>query len=176
MLAPGLTATLSTPQAPRRLFDTTFETTAQAFNPQSRTVVTELTVDNADHAIWPGSYANVHFSIALNSGHLIIPESAVLFRAQGTQVALVTAEDTVRLRAVTLGLNLGENVQVLSGLTADARLINNPSASLLEGQPVHRVPGVPGIAPDAAFRPADARGAQPVAADERPVRQADGVD
>ncbi len=153
MLEPGLTATLSTPQAPRRIFDLTFQTTAQAFSPQSRTVVTELTVDNADHAIWPGTYANVHFSVSVDPELLVIPEQALLFRAQGMQVAVVQPNDTVRLQDVKLGLNLGLNVQVLSGLAAGTRLVNNPSASLLQGEAVHVVPGVPGIAPAAEFRP-----------------------
>jgi membrane fusion protein (multidrug efflux system) len=153
MLKPGLTATLSLSQFPDRQFHAAFETTANAFNAQTRTVVTELIVDNPDRTIWPGTYTEVHFTIPANPDVLIVPEQALLFRAEGMQVALVGPGDKVHLQNVTLGLNLGQTVQVLSGLKPTDRLVNNPSAGLLDGEAVHVVPGVPGIAPAMKFRP-----------------------
>ncbi len=154
MLKPGLTATLSLPQFPDRTFKAEFLTTAHAFNQQTRTVITELTVDNPDHAIWPGTYTDVHFVLGTDPNILIVPEQALLFRAQGLQVALVRPDNTVHLQNVKLGLNLGQSVQVLSGLKADDRLIDNPSAGLLEGDHVDVVPGVPGVAPPPQFQSA----------------------
>ncbi len=152
MLRPGLTATLTLPQYPGRSFRAAFETTANAFNPTSRTVVTELTVDNPDHSIWPGTYTDVHFVTPADPDVLIVPEQALLFRAQGMQVALVRADGTVHLQDVKLGLNLGQSVQVLAGLKPDDRLINDPSAGLLEGEKVEVVPGAPGIAASPQFK------------------------
>ncbi len=154
MLKPGLTATLTLPQFPDRTFKAEFETSAQSFNAQSRTVVTELTVPNPDHAIWPGTYADVHFVTSSNPDILIVPEQSLLFRAQGMQVALVDGDNKVHMQDVKLGLNLGQNVQVVGGLKADDRLINNPSAGELDGTVVHVVPGVPGIAPEQRFKTA----------------------
>ncbi|WP_428390386.1 efflux RND transporter periplasmic adaptor subunit [Lichenicoccus sp.] len=156
MLKPGLTATLSLPQYPGRLFKATFDTSAHAFNAQTRTVVTELLVDNPDHKLWPGTYADVHFTTSANPNILIIPEQALLFRAQGMQVALVGPHNRVHLQDVTLGHNMGETVQILSGLTPQDRLINNPSAGLLDGETVRVVPGVAGIAPAPQFQTAPA--------------------
>jgi len=153
MLKPGLTATLSLPQFPDRRFHAKFQTTANAFNPQTRTVVTELLVENPDHAIWPGTYTDVHFTVPADPNLLIVPEQALLFRAQGMQVALVGPGNTVHLQDVKLGLNLGQTVQVVSGLKPTDRLVNNPSAGLLEGEAVKVVPGAPGIAPAAQFHP-----------------------
>ncbi len=153
MLKPGLTATLTLPQFPGRTFKADFNTTAQAFNPVSRTVVTELIVGNPDHAIWPGTYTDVHFVMPADPDLLIVPEQALLFRAKGMQVALVRADGTVHLQDVRLGLNLGESVQVLDGLKPDDRLINDPSAGILEGEKVEVVPGAPGIAPPPRFQP-----------------------
>ncbi len=136
LLRPGLTATLKLPQFPNRSFEAQYETTAEAFNPQSRSVTTELTVDNRDHAIWPGTFANVHFSVPGDPDLLIVPEQSLLFRAEGMQVALVDAQNRVHLQNVTLGLNLGRTVQVVSGLNASDRLVNDPSAGLLEGETV----------------------------------------
>jgi membrane fusion protein (multidrug efflux system) len=109
-------------------------------------------VDNPDHVIWPGTYADVHFVAAANAKLLIVPEQALLFRAQGMQVAVVDQHDVVTLRDVKLGLNLGQTVQILSGLAAADRIINDPSAGLLDGEQVHVVAGAPGMAPDKQFR------------------------
>jgi membrane fusion protein, multidrug efflux system len=146
ILKPGLTATLSLPQYPGRKFEATFDTTANAVNPQTRTVVTELLVANPDHLIWPGTYANVHFVIPSDPKVLIVPEQALLFRAEGMQVALVGPDDKVHLQDVKLGLNLGQTVQVISGLKPSDRLIVNPSAGILEGEKVRIVTGAPGVA------------------------------
>ena len=154
ILKPGLTATLSLPQYPGRRFEATFDTTANAFNPQTRTVVTELLVKNPDHLIWPGTYADVHFVMPSDPNVLIIPEQALLFRAEGMQVALVGADDKVHLQDVKLGLNLGQTVQVVSGLTRSDRLIVNPSAGILEGEKVRIVTGAPGVALSPQFQAA----------------------
>lgn len=153
MLEPGLTATLTLPQYPDRVFKASFDTTANAFNPQTRTVVTELLIPNPDHLIWPGTYADVHFVAPSDHGVLIVPEQALLFRAQGMQVALLDASNKVHLQGVKLGRNLGQTVEIVGGLKRSDRLILNPSAGTLEGEQVRIAAGVPGIAPDAKFRP-----------------------
>ncbi|TLU74180.1 efflux RND transporter periplasmic adaptor subunit [Lichenicoccus roseus] len=151
VLKPGLTATLTFSQFPGRSFKAEFLTTANAFNPQTRTVVTELTVDNADHLIWPGTYTDVRFVIPSDPDILIVPEQALLFRDHGLQVAMVRPDSTgpdgtIHLQDVKLGLNLGQTVQVVAGLKPTDRFIDAPSAGLLEGQHVHVVTGVPGVA------------------------------
>ena len=153
ILKSGLTASLTLSQFPGRSFTAAFETSGQSFNAQSRTVVTELTVDNPDHMIWPGTYTDVHFVVAGDPDVLVVPEQSLLFRAQGMQVALVGPDDKVHMQDVKLGLNLGQNVQVVEGLKLDDRLINDPSAGELEGQLVHVVAGAPGIAPAPEFKP-----------------------
>jgi membrane fusion protein, multidrug efflux system len=148
MLKPGLTATLSLSQFPGRVFDAKFLTTAQAFDPQTRTVVTELTVDNPNCTVWPGTYADVHFVMGSDPNILVIPEQALLFRAEGMQVALVRPDGTVHLQNVKLGLNLGQTVQVVSGLQPGDKLIDDPSAATLEGEKVRVVPGARGSSED----------------------------
>ena len=157
ILKPGLVATLTLPQSPGRVYQAHFLTTANAVNPQTRTVVTELTVDNPKHELLPGSYATVHFTAPANQDILILPEQALLFRAQGMQVALVDAQDRVHLQNITLGLNLGTTVQVLAGLKASDRLINNPSMGMLEGEKVKPVQPVAGYGePQAGAKPTGA--------------------
>ncbi len=135
-LKPGLTASISLPQFPNKVFHARFETTASAFNTSSRTVLTELTVPNPDHKLWPGAYAEVHFVVPVDRGILIVPEQSLLFRAQGLQVALVDSAGKVRLQDVKVGLNLGQTVQITDGLKPTDRLIANPSDGLLDGETV----------------------------------------
>ena len=138
-LKAGLTAILHLPSLPGRPIAAKFMTTARAFSPDTRTAVTELTVDNADHAIWPGSYVDVELKVPADPGLLTVPEQALIFGAAGIQVAIVDPQDEVHLRNVTLGENLGETVQVTSGLTPGDKLVNSPPAGLLEGTRVRPV-------------------------------------
>ncbi|MFM0631189.1 efflux RND transporter periplasmic adaptor subunit [Paraburkholderia xenovorans] len=154
MLKPDLQATFTLPQYPGRQFKATLLTTANAFNPQTRTVITELVTQNPDHLIWPGTYATVRFVVPTNQSVLVVPEQALLFRDQGMQLAVIGSADRVHLQNVKLGMNLGQNVQVLSGLKPTDRFIANPSAGTLEGEKVQIVSGVPGIAPEAKVRTA----------------------
>jgi membrane fusion protein, multidrug efflux system len=139
LLAPNITASLHQPSQPGKSIEAKFLTTAKAFNANTRTAVTELTVDNSDHALWPGTYVDVEFQVPTDPTVLTMPEAALIFRADGAQVATVDAQNHVHLQNVTLGQNLGQTVQVTSGVSANDKLVNNPPAGLLEGQAVQLV-------------------------------------
>jgi membrane fusion protein, multidrug efflux system len=143
-LGAGLKATLHLPSQPGNIIEAKLLTTARAFSANTRTAVTELTVDNTKHALWPGTYVDVEFQVPSDPAVLTMPEEALIFRAAGTQVAIVDSQNRVHLRNVTLGQNLGEIVQVTSGLIAGDRLVNSPPAGLLEGQTVQPVTPMPG--------------------------------
>ncbi len=147
VLKPGLTATLTLPQAPDKPIPAQYLTTASAVVTSTRTIVTELTVDNAARSLWPGTYVTVHFTFPAEPNLLILPEQALLFRAQGMQVALLDAQDRVHLQDVVLGHNLDTEVQIISGLKATDRVVGNPSLGLLDGQQVKIVQPVAGYPP-----------------------------
>ncbi len=140
------TAILHLPSQPGKPIEAKFLTTARAFNANTRTAVTELTVDNSDHRLWPGTYVDVLFNLPTDPTVLTMPEAALIFRAAGAQVAIVDTHNRVHLRAVTLGQNLGQAVQVTSGLAKGDRLVNNPPAGMLEGQLVQPVTPATGYA------------------------------
>jgi RND family efflux transporter MFP subunit len=146
LLGANITATLNQPSQPGKSIQAKFLTTAHAFNANTRTAVTELTVDNSNHTLWPGTYVDVVFQVPTDPTVLTMPEAALIFRADGTQVAVVDAQNRVHLRNVTLGQNLGQTVQVTSGLSPDDKLVNNPPAGLLEGQSVQPVTPATGYA------------------------------
>ncbi|ATJ91177.1 MULTISPECIES: efflux RND transporter periplasmic adaptor subunit [Acetobacter] len=144
IISPRLEADLSIPQYPDRTFKAKFLATASAFNASTRTVTTELTLDNKSGELWPNSYATAHFSAPGDEDMLILPEGAIIFRAEGTQVALVDDSNHVHLVNVMVGTNLGTTVQILSGVKKTDRVVNSPSAGLLDGQEVRIVKGTPG--------------------------------
>jgi membrane fusion protein (multidrug efflux system) len=146
LLGPQITATLHQPSQPGKSIEAKFLTTARAFDPTTRTAVTELTVDNSNHTLWPGTFVEVVFQVPTDPAVLTMPESALIFRADGAQVAIVDEQKRVHLRNVTLGQNLGQTVQITSGLSLDDKLVNNPPAGLLEGQSVQAVTPTTGYA------------------------------
>ena len=146
LLGPGITATLHQPSQPGKSIAAKFVTTARAFNASTRTAVTELTVDNQDRALWPGTFVEVEFHVPTDPTVLTMPEAALIFGADGAQVAIVDAQNHVHLREVTLGQNLGQTVQVTSGLAPGDRLVNNPPAGLLDGESVQPVTPATGYA------------------------------
>jgi RND family efflux transporter MFP subunit len=129
----GLDATLALPQFPERVFHAKVATTSRAINNAARTLLVELHADNPDGVLQPGTFAEVHFELPPNPSMVRIPTSALIFREAGTQVALVGPDNRAELRSVTLGRNLGTEVEVLTGLTPSDRVISSPSDSLANG-------------------------------------------
>lgn len=130
---PGLAAQLQLPQYPQRMFDAVVATTSGAINQSARTLLVELHADNSAGLLQPGTFAEVHFQLPSNPDTVLIPTSALIFRQAGMQVAVVGPHDHAQLRAVTLGRNLGTQVEVMQGLTPTDRVIDSPPDSLASG-------------------------------------------
>jgi len=143
-LKPGLTADVTVPQLSDRHFKAEFLTVAKGFTVDTRTAVTEFVIENEDRALWPGSYATVRLSAEVDRSTLTIPASALVFDENGTQVATVTPENKVHFKPIAVTQILDSAVEVSSGVTTDDRLIDNPSAALLEGETVRIVTPAPG--------------------------------
>lgn len=144
-----LSARLTLPQYPGRTYNAAYLATAQAFTPATRTVVTELALDNPDGKLWPDSYATAHFTVPGEQSILIIPVNALIFRAQGTQVALAV-NNHVHLVTVKTGVNYGMTIQVINGLKPDDNVIANPTADMLEGDEIKIVGETRGYNDEAA--------------------------
>jgi RND family efflux transporter MFP subunit len=136
-IAPGQEAEVHLPQYPGRTFEATVATTSDAINMEARTLLVELHVDNPDGLLQPGAYAQVVFRLPSNPDVLRVPTSALVFRKQGLQVATLGPGDKIELKSVTLGRNLGTDVEVVSGLSASDRVVDSPPDSLASGDLVH---------------------------------------
>lgn len=135
-LKPGIAASLVLPQYPSETFPASLTTTSHAVTPESRSALVELQADNPDGRLWPGSYAEVRFHLEAKRQVLHIPATALFFGPRGTEVALLTPDSKVKLSKVLLGRNLGREVEVLSGLSSDAAVIDSPPESLITGEVV----------------------------------------
>jgi RND family efflux transporter MFP subunit len=136
MLTPGMTAVLKLPQFPDQPFEAKLDTTSNAIDHDSRTVLAEFLTDNPNGKLWPGTYAETHLQLPANPTMLHVPTSALLFRQEGMMVAAVGKDDKVELRSVTLGRDLGTQVEVLSGVGATDRIIDIPPDSIATGDKV----------------------------------------
>jgi RND family efflux transporter MFP subunit len=144
-LQPGMTADVTVPQLPTRHFTAKFLTVARGFDVSTRTAITEFTIENEDKALWPGSYATVRLTAPIEKKSLTIPSTAIVFQEHGTQVAVVTEDDRVHFKPITVNKILDNAVEVTEGISTSERIINNPSAALLEGDKVRIVTPAPGM-------------------------------
>jgi multidrug efflux system membrane fusion protein len=135
-IKPGMTASFTVPEHPGRSFVASLAATADAITPQSGTLLIQLQIDNSDHALKPGDYALVRFSLPTQSGATQIPATALMFRDNGMSVAVIGPNGRVAMRPVTIGRDLGATVEIASGLTSADRLIDNPPDSLRAGDQV----------------------------------------
>jgi membrane fusion protein, multidrug efflux system len=129
----GQQAELTLPELPGRIFPAQIVRTSGVMDAQSRTLLTELKVDNARGEILAGSYAQVRFPEAKMAAALTLPSNALLFRAEGPQVGVVLADGKVELRSVKLGRDFGSTLEILDGVEPSDRVILNPSDSLASG-------------------------------------------
>jgi RND family efflux transporter MFP subunit len=132
----GLNAELHLPQYPDRTFKAVVATTSGAINASARTLLVELHADNPDSELQPGAYAQVDFELPSNPNVVRIPTSALVFRERGMEVATIGPGDTIELKSIKIGRNLGTEVEVLQGLTLSDRLVNSPPDSLATGDKV----------------------------------------
>ena len=106
--------------------------TAASIDSATRTMQVEIKLANRDGALMPGAYVQVSLPLSA-SPSLVVPTNVLLFRGEGTRVAMVDAAGKIRLRPVTLGRNLGEAIEIVDGIGPRDRLVVNPSDSLSEG-------------------------------------------
>ena len=109
--------------------------TSASIDASTRTMQVEVSLPNKDGALLPGAYVQVALPLTASST-LSVPSNALLFRGEGTRVAVVDGQGKVTLHAVTLGRNNGTTVEVTGGLQSKDRLVLNPPDSLVDGDVV----------------------------------------
>ena len=132
----GAEAKLDFAEYPGQKFAGKVANIAGALDPGTRTLQTEIQVDNKDGRLFPGAFANVHLFLPLKKAPMTVPVNTVLFRKEGTQVGVVGADGVVHLTAVVLGQDYGTSLEITNGLKATDDIVVNPSDSLADGAKV----------------------------------------
>ena len=132
----GLKACLELTEFPDRKFCGRVARTADAVDPSTRTLLTEVDVPNPSGTLLQGEYAQVHFDTNTSGRLLALPINALLFRPEGTLVAVVGPDNRLILKKLTIGRDFGNSVEVLQGLAAEDSVVINPPDSLENSEQV----------------------------------------
>ncbi|CAM2155663.1 membrane fusion protein, multidrug efflux system [Pararobbsia alpina] len=142
---PGSVATFAVPEYPGKPFKATVVSLADSVNEASGTTLVQLLVDNPDHQLLPGGFVNLHFALPARANALRLPASALIFDNQGLRVATVDGSNAIHFKPIAIVQDLGNAVDVSSGLAASDRVIDTPPDGLVEGDHVQVIaPAVKG--------------------------------
>ncbi len=136
----GMPAYVTLQEISGQKFRGTIARTADAIDPVTRTLLTEVDVPNKDGRLLRGSFGEVHFSPKIEASRVTVPVNAMLFRQEGAQLAIVGADNKVQLRPITIGRDYGTTLEILGGVSLDDRIIINPAESIEDGQKVNVAP------------------------------------
>jgi len=136
----GQSARVTVQELPGRTFAGRVTRTANALDPGSRTLLTEVQVANPDRVLLPGMYAEVEFAAANARPGLLVPATVLVVRPDGSSaIAVVDASDKIRYARVRIGRDYGAEAEVVAGLEGSERLVINPADDLAEGTTVRVV-------------------------------------
>jgi RND family efflux transporter MFP subunit len=134
-VTPGTSAVVRVPEMPGRDFPGQVTRIADALQPGTRTLLTEIDVPNPDHALSPGMYCRVELKIRRKTSSLIVPSEAIIFNRDGLSVAVVD-DGVVHLRKITSVRDFGTTVEVSSGVAEGDKVVLNPQVDLTDGRKV----------------------------------------
>ncbi len=139
----GTKAQISVPEYPGRTFPATVEASAQAVDIASGTTRMQLVVDNSQAELMTGDFTNVTFDLPHPEIAINVPASALIFNQSGLHVATVGSDGRIILKQVTISRDLGSEVEIGSGISADDRVVATPPDGTTTGDKV-RIAGAPG--------------------------------
>jgi RND family efflux transporter MFP subunit len=131
-LTPGVQADVRVPEIPGRTFAGTVTRIADALQPGTRTLLTEVDVPNPDNALVPGMYTTIDLHIPRKTPSLVVPADAVIFNSGGLQVAVVE-DGKVRIKKISVTRDFGTEVEVNDGLAEGDQVVLNPPVELADG-------------------------------------------
>src|SRR5882757_8288642 len=135
-IKPGLRAELSLAEFPGRHFNGMIVRDSGAIDNATRTLLTEIDVNNPSGELKPGGYVEVHLQLPSAVTTFTLPVNTIIFKSAGMQVATVKEGKTIDLVAITPGRDFGTEIEVLAGLRGDESVVINPADSLTNGESV----------------------------------------
>ena len=114
--------------------------TAGAIDAATRTLQIEINLPNHDNKLLAGAYVQVALPVSGTSNALIVPSNVILFRPEGTRIAVADSAGRIKLHPVIIGHDLGNSLEILNGISVTDRLVINPADSLADGDVVSAKP------------------------------------
>ena len=134
VVTPDLEAELHFPDHPAKAYPVKLYHSADAIEPTARTLLIEFILDNKDGDLLPGGYVEAHLKVPAKDNAIRLPVNALLFRAEGAQVATIDADGKALLKSIKIGRDFGNEVEINSGIEQGEAVIINPPDSLGNGQ------------------------------------------
>jgi len=134
-LGPGVGAVVRVPEIPDRTFPGKVARIADALQPGTRTLLTEVDIPNPDGALTAGVYCTIELQIPRKTPSVLVPADAIIFNRDGLQVAVIE-DGTARIRKLAVTRDLGTQVEVAGGIKQGEQVIVNPPVSLVDGNRV----------------------------------------
>src|SRR5215469_1492017 len=141
LIRAGVPAYIERREFPGEKFRGSVVRTADAIDPTTRTMLTEVDVPNHNGRLLPGAYAQLHFAVPIQAARFTVPVNALMFRPEGTRVAVVGADQKIHLKPVMIGRDFGSKIEILNGLESTDQIVVNPADSLEENQVVRAQTG-----------------------------------
>lgn len=127
---------ITVPEYPGKIYSGVVEASTRAVDAQTGTTRMQVVVDNASGELMPGAFANTRIELPSNMLALAVPAGALIFDRNGLRVATVGTDNKVKLKPITIARDLGQTVEIGSGLTAEDRVIESPPDGVADGDPV----------------------------------------
>ena len=134
-LKDGDRATVTVPELPNHTFEGRVARNAQALAPGTRTLLTEVDVDNGDGVLAAGLYGIVHLQERRAEPVVMLPSEAVIFNANGLSAATVV-DGKVVLHKLNLAADDGAEVEVRAGINDGDHVIVSPPVNVADGMQV----------------------------------------
>jgi len=129
-------AAVTVPELPGRTFDGIVARNASALASGTRTLLTEVDVDNKSGELTAGLYGILHLQVQRQNPAIVIPSQAVIFNKDGLMAAVVDSDGKLHLQKLDVEYDNGADLEVRGGLKAGDKVILSPPAGASEGMQV----------------------------------------
>ncbi|MFA6301634.1 MAG: efflux RND transporter periplasmic adaptor subunit [Legionella sp.] len=126
-------------ELPKKEFPAKLLETAQAIDPNTRTLLAQFVVENKKGELFAGAYTQMWFTLPIPAQTVVLPVNTLLFRAQGLQVAKVNKDNKIELVSVSLSRDFGSTVEIATGVTPGDKIVVNPPDAISNGETVRVV-------------------------------------
>ena len=124
---------ISVPEKPAEIKEGQLTFLDNSIDTNTGTIKLKATFENADNTLWPGQFVNVTLVLGVNTGAIAVPSDAVQMSQDGNYIFVVKADNTVESRNVTIGSEVGDQTEIMSGISIGEVVVTDGQLKLSEG-------------------------------------------